>query len=294
MGDTLQLLVDNAEPPEPFRLVRFGPQRGVGVPNPPDLALLAPILERRLDILFQIPGKFVAHRVELAAQYGSALLLHRGIKLVGSVGEEAHPVVDKLCRHRIDRNADTGECVHDRARRGDILIEAGARPTMITMRIHRRRRHRVDRVGADQLIDIEDVAVGLVLGPGTRPQEPLCLRALLRKALPAFVSVDLFVELIGELGIGDRHLALEPLQPRLLGRVGGCGDLFIELIVDQRVDAADEKARHAGNLMRVAALLGESLEPGNIGLGHVRIDLPRKQQGHVDVDPLADQGSDGG
>ena len=78
---------------------------------------------------------------------------------------------------------------------------------MVAVGVHRRRRHGIDGIPADQLVDIEDVAVGLVLRPGARPQEPLSLCALLSKPLPALAGVDLLVALVGELGIGNRDLA---------------------------------------------------------------------------------------
>ena len=41
--------------------------------------------------------------------------------------------------------------------------------------------------------------------------------------------------------------------------------------------------------MRVAALSRQRFEPRDVGLGDIGIDLLREQQGHIDVDPLADQ-----
>ena len=104
MRHTLQLLIDDLEPSEPMGLVRFGPQRSVGGPQAPDLALLAPILERGLNIPLQFGGQFVAHRVQLAAEHRAALILHRGVELVGCIGEKPHSILDKFCRYRIDRN----------------------------------------------------------------------------------------------------------------------------------------------------------------------------------------------
>ena len=67
------LLVDDAEPAEPFRFVGLGPQRRVAGPQPPDLAVLAPILERRTDFLVERLRQLPAHRVELGAEHGAAL-----------------------------------------------------------------------------------------------------------------------------------------------------------------------------------------------------------------------------
>ena len=72
--------------------------------------------------------------------------------------------------------------------RVDILFEAGPGMAVVAISVHRRRRHRVDRIHADQFVDIKDIAVGLVLGAGARPQQTLGLRALLREALPALIG----------------------------------------------------------------------------------------------------------
>ncbi len=99
--------------------------------------------------------------------------------------------------------------------------------------------------------------------------------------------------LVGELGVGDRDLALQRFEPRLFRGIGGSGDALVERLVDERVDAADEEARHTRDLVRVAAFPGEGFEPAHIGLGDLGIDLLREQEGDVDVDALADQGADG-
>ncbi len=117
---------------------------------------------------------------------------------------------------------------------------------------------------------------------------------LLGKPTPAFVRVDLLVALVGELRVGDRNFAFEDLQPRLLSRIARGRDPLVKFVIDKGVDATNEKARHARDLVRVPALLGERLKPGNIGLGDLGIDLLGEQQGHVDVDTLADQRADRG
>src|ERR1700758_2626761 len=54
VGDPLQLLVDDVPPTKPIGLIRLGPQRGVRGPQPPYLALLAPVLDGCLDVLLQL------------------------------------------------------------------------------------------------------------------------------------------------------------------------------------------------------------------------------------------------
>ena len=81
---------------------------------------------------------------------------------------------------------------------------------VIAERIHGRRRHGVDRVGGDQLLDIEHVAVVRVLRAGAGPKQPLHPRALGTQLLPARAGEKPLVALIGKLGVGDRDLAAQP------------------------------------------------------------------------------------
>ena len=160
---------------------------------------------------------------------------------------------------------------------------------MVAKRIHGRDRHGVDGVGPDQLLDIEHVAIGLVLGAGRGPQQPLRLCALRGQRLPARAGEQPLVALIGELGVGDGDLALERVEAGFLVRIVGLRDLFVEQFVDRGIDAADEKARHAGDLRNVAALGGQRLKAGQIGFDHLLVDGLREQQRDVDVDAVGDQ-----
>ena len=71
--------------------------------------------------------------------------------------------------------------------------------------------HGVDRVGADELVDVERVGVGGVLGRRRRPQRALHLGALRGQRLPAGAGERLEEELVGQLGLGDGGLA--PQRP---------------------------------------------------------------------------------
>ena len=91
-------------------------------------------------------------------------------------------------------------------------------------------------------------------------------------------------------------MATLPRSAASAGRSPGCGlgEALVEQLVDRGVDAADEEA---GDAARAAA---ESPPPatnassaGEIGLGHLLVDLLGEQQGDVDVDALADQLADG-
>ncbi len=125
--DALQLLVDDFEPTQPIGFVRLGPQRSVGGPQSPDFALLAPILERSLDILVQFLRQLVAHRVELAAEHGAALFLHGSIKVVGGVGEQPRRRHRRALRSPLrSRSPARGSASITSLGAGDVLFEAGA------------------------------------------------------------------------------------------------------------------------------------------------------------------------
>ena len=118
-------------------------------------------------------------------------------------------------------------------RLGDALLQAGARPAVVAEGIHGRRRHGVDRVGADQLLDVEDVAIGRVLGAGAGPEQPLRPRALGREPLPAGAGEEALVALVGELGVGDRDLAAQALERGAKLGVVDASEPLLDLLVDR-------------------------------------------------------------
>ena len=78
---------------------------------------------------------------------------------------------------------------------------------MVAKSIESGGRDRIDRLRADQLFHVNHVAVGGILAAGAGPQHPLRLRAMRSQGLPCRAAENFFVEPIGELGIGNRHLA---------------------------------------------------------------------------------------
>ncbi|MFK4398648.1 hypothetical protein ABIF31_005205 [Bradyrhizobium elkanii] len=213
----------------------------------------------------------------------------RAVELVGRVGEQLDAVLDQLLGDRIERDAGLLQLLQHMAGVLDILLEAVADLAVVAEGIERCRRHGVDGVGADQLLDIEHVAIVLVLGTGRSPQQPLRLGALGRQLVPAAACEQVLVVLIGELCIGDRDLALQGGEPLLFVRIVGLRDLLVELLVDGGIDAADEEARDARDVGGIAALADVFLQALEIGLGDLAIDLLREQQRDVDADAFADQ-----
>ena len=101
-----------------------------------------------------------------------------------------------------------------------------------------------------------------VLGAGAGPQQALGLRAPRRQRLPARPGEDLLVALVGQLGVGDGHLARQRAQQRLLPGVrSSTRQPLGDHAVEGGVDPADEEAGHAGHPGRIAAAGGEALQP---------------------------------
>ncbi|MGY4314565.1 hypothetical protein ACVWW1_003892 [Bradyrhizobium sp. JR3.5] len=277
------------QPAQPFVLVIAGPDRLVLVPEPSDLGRRTPFLGAFLDRLLDAGAERQLLMVDAAAERGRALVGDRAVQLVGRVGEQLDAVLDQLLGDRIERDAGLLQLLQHVAGVLDILLEAVADLAVVAEGIEGCRRHGVDGIGANQLLDIEHVAIVLVLGAGRSPQQPLRLGALGRELVPARAREQALVVLVGELCIGDRDLALQGREPLLLGRVVGACDLLVELLVDGAVDAADEEAGDACHMGGVAALGDVLLQALKIGLRDLAIDLLREQQRDVDADAFADQ-----
>ena len=87
----------------------------------------------------------------------------------------------------------------------DALREPRLDLAVILERGDRLRRHRVHRVGADQLLDVDHVAVVRVLRRRRGPEAALRARALRGQPLPALAAEPLLVEPVRELRVGDRR-----------------------------------------------------------------------------------------
>ncbi len=94
----------------------------------------------------------------------------------------------------------------------------------------------------------------LVFVAGGSPQQLLRFCSFGCELVPAGSGEQSLVILIGHLRVRDCDLALQRTQPFLLAGVVGLGDLFVELLVDGRVDAADEERGDAGDMRGIADL----------------------------------------
>ena len=139
--------------------------------------------------------------------------------------------------------------------------------------------HGVDRVRADQLVDVERVGVLGVLRRRRRPQRTLHVGALGRQRVPALAAEDAPELLVGDPRVGDGGLALE------LGRAA----LLVERGVDLAVDARDEEARDGRDPVDRLAGVGAALQAADVGLRDLHVALHVEQERHVHGDARGGQ-----
>src|SRR5690606_3830589 len=104
----------------------------------------------------------------------------------------------------VEVDAEGGERRVLRPRRIEVAPERVADLTMVAQGREGGVGQGVDRVGADQRFDVEQVAVGRVLGAGARPQHVLRSCAGGAQDVEARAMEALEIALVGALGGGDR------------------------------------------------------------------------------------------
>ena len=82
-------------------------------------------------------------------------------------------------------------------------------------------------------------------------------------------------------------MAILPRSRQSARHPGCCFDLFVDQFVHRRIDAADEKARHARETAGIAAGRGELLERREIGFRDLAVNRAGKKQRDVDIDSFA-------
>ena len=192
----------------------------------------------------------------------AALVRHRAEQLVGGVGEQLHAIgraaSSVIASSEMPARLEVGQ--HAARASSTSSSRLSRELAVIAERVERRGRHRVDGVRADQLLDIEHVAVGLVLGAGARPQQPLRLGALRAPALPTRAARTAACS-------ADRRAwrwrsrpcpAARRAAPSRPGRWPrrSCSSSTLSTA---RVDPADEEARDARHLREVAARSRQAL-----------------------------------
>src|SRR6185295_16824703 len=125
------------------------------------------------------------------------------------VGEFLHALALEGLDHVVVVDAGLRELVEDAVRLVDVALEGRRDLAVVLESLDRLLRHRVHRLGPDQLLDVDHVAVVGVLGRRRGPEAALLPRALRLESLPARAGVELLVALVGELCVRDRELALQ-------------------------------------------------------------------------------------
>ncbi len=132
------------------------------------------------------------------------LLVRARDQLEVRVGERLHALHLQLLRHRRHVDPDGRQAIERGVGFGDARFEGQPRFAVLLERDNRLWRHGVDGFWSDQLLDIDDVAVGGILGAGARPEAALCLRAGRLEGREARPVKDLQVFLVGQPGVRDR------------------------------------------------------------------------------------------
>jgi hypothetical protein len=291
--EMVELGFDDADPANPASLVAARPERSVALPEPAGASLFVPLLQAGRDLGGQGRGKGVRLGIDAGLVRFAAAPLDRLQELREGLDELLQPVGQEVVRDLGQGNPGFLELVEDLHGVGHFGFQAGPGPAVVAERVQGLGRHRVHGLGADQLLDVDHVAVVRVLGAGAGPEYALGLGALGEERVPARAGEDLLVALVGHLGVGDRHLAHEALEPGLVGAGRGLC-LFRQDGVHRRVDPAHEEAGHAGHVREGIALRRPRLQPFDERHRHRLVGRFREQQGDVDVDPVGDQGLDGG
>src|SRR5437899_10080792 len=176
----------------------------------------------RLDELAALRADAVQQLLEGIGELLHALALQRGgdVVVVDASGSE---IGEQLVR-----------CV-------DVLRERQLDLAVILEGADRLLGHGVHRLRADQLLDIQDVAILGILRRRGRPQAALFCGALRLEGLPAWAGEHVEIVLVRELRVGDRELAIQ---------LRGLATDLVEPPVGLGVHAGDEEARDRVHLAR--------------------------------------------
>src|SRR5260370_12201378 len=132
-----------------------------------------------------------------------------------------------------------------------------------------------------------------ILGAGAGPKQALSLGALRGESLPARAAKEFLILLVGELGVGGGDGAVEAFEKNF-GVAGSSFQQSVNLGVNKTVNAADEEAGDAGDMVDRLALGGAGFEGGDVGFGNFLVGGLREEQGDVDVQAFFEKLADGG
>ena len=192
-------------------------------------------------------------------------LVHRHHERVDAVAQQLLGDVVEVDAGLAQR-VEVGGRVVRRGGAGDLAVARG--------RGQRRQRHRVDRVGPDEAVDVHRLGVGRVLDAGRRPQRALHRRAGLAQRGEALALEHALERAVGGARVGEAGAAGEVVAAERL-----------EPLVDLGVDARDEERRDRVAVERLALVL-PALVRADERLHHALVVRDREQQRDVDVHAL--------
>ena len=163
------------------------------------------------------------------------------------------PLLLELSGNGSEIDAHLRELGHDLAGLGQALLDRRQHLAVIAECIQGGSGHGIDGIGTNQFRGIEDVGILWILGARRSPQHPLHSRPALRQPLKARCGKNLLKALVGKLGIGNGRLAEERRNLLALRLRFGLAPPDLQLLVNQRVNAAHEEARHGGHALQVLA-----------------------------------------
>src|SRR5690349_5753761 len=114
-------------------------------------------------------------------------------KAIVRLGKRIDAIVLQFRRDGIQVNAQVPELGNIRFRLRNILGNGFLRAAMVPECSKRFGRHSIDRLRANQLLDIQYVGIGGILGAGASPERPLYMRALAEQG-GELVSVENFAK----------------------------------------------------------------------------------------------------
>ena len=147
------------------------------------LLFVLPIGERRVHGLREIIRQTIREILhdELGAAFAARLSIS-GEQLVERLGEKFDALGGELVGDSLHRDSGAREIIHGLPRNVDVFFEAGARMAVVAKGVERGRRNRINRIGPDEFLDVEHIAIGRIFGAGAGPEQALRLRAACREA----------------------------------------------------------------------------------------------------------------
>src|SRR5450830_1309000 len=222
-----------------------------------------------------------------AGEQVAALLLDDRYDLLERLREQLHALDLELGAHALHVDAQLAELAKCAVRVVEVTVDRPRERAVVVEGLPGDLGQGVHGVLADELVHVQHVGVGGVLGAGARPQDALHLGARGGDELPVAAAKVAAKALVDDLGVGHRGRALERFEPPPLRHVGAGGlDPLVQQPVDQRVDARHEEARHRRRGADREIVLQSVLERLEVGVGDGLVLTHREQEGDVDVEAL--------